>query len=323
MSVNHFEYVCSVFSYTAYPTVVIEIDCFRENGSQSNCYRYNFTWASAADYTDWLVVARSLDLSGTTAKRLTGMFDALNKFLRIGPLTFNGTHRGTWTQTAKFAGPCPSAIDCYFAFEQTSGNFLDSASAGSLARGSLISSPGIILEGVFWPGVFATASTASIYHYSSATSHGVTVWGWCHVDSTGGLSIFAWGPLLSGAGLAIQIERTGVNTFLCSLFSASGAVNFTATFSNNTWHFFAGVYDPVAGKIFLYIDNIVRGNAAIPGSDFHNANYLFEIFGLPANSNMGLDECGFTLSVAATSGQLAALWNGGAGVTWPAVNSIF
>lgn len=252
--VNHFAYVCSVFSYTAYPTVVIEIDCFREDGSQSNCYKYNFTWASAADYNDWLVVANSLKISGTTAERLTGMFDALNLFLKASPKTFNGTARGTWTQTTRFNGPCVTVTGFYFAFEQTTGNFVDSIMSATMLRNAFVSLPGLIAEGTgVTSGLDATGTTTSL-PFDPVTSTGFCTWGWFKPIAFGGSDGVIFGVSDATHDYALTYVPLTATTALFRLALGFANPSTTVSVTLGKWYLLSIIYDRTVPEFRAYLD---------------------------------------------------------------------
>jgi|SRR5579862_599517 len=321
--VNHFKYQCSVFSYTSFPTVIIEIDCFREDGTQSNCYKYNFTWANATYYNQWLVIARSLTISGTTAERLTGMFDALNLFLKQSPKTLNGTQAGTWTQTARFNGPCPNPISYYFNFAQTTGDFLDNVASVVLPRNGWVSTAGLIGEAVTTNPLTTTGTqTGAVFPYSTSNV-GFSIWGWVNTINLSATVQTDFGIISGSSIMAFEYFWNGGATYRIRTVGSMGGLTTTKPITANVWVFLAVVYTQATNTAELFIDAASATSGPAGSGGPITANYA-AIMNSGSASNTGLfTEWGCCMAVAASPGQITALYNGGAGVTWPAVQAIF
>lgn len=320
---NHVRYECSVFSYTAFPTVVVEIDCFRADGSQANCYRYNFTWASADDYLDWLTVAAALQVSGTTAKRLTGMFDALNLFLRIGPLTFGGTTRGAWVRTARFDGPCPTQALLYFTFSETVTPWVDSNSPTVLPFGSFGTAVGKIGSGALYPLSTTNTHTAAAYALDATVSTGVTIWFWFQFNTLASVQEMDVEFFSPSGFLVVTTFHNGGGTALVTVNTNAVSQPVFTTVTAGLWRLLVATWDKATDTIVFYLDNAIIGTWTGGGSSFGTDNYLFQLNNFNGSPDGIVDETGVFWGYAGSTAQVTALWNGGAGVTWPAVSSIF
>jgi len=86
------------------------------------------------------------------------------------------------------------------------------------------------------------------------------------------------------------------------------------------WHFYRAWYDPADQKARLQIDNgLIIDTVALPMAGGSGNQITFAgnatFFG---STERSLDESGLWIRVLSNT-EAAALWNGGAGVTYPAV----
>lgn len=104
----------------------------------------------------------------------------------------------------------------------------------------------------------------------------------------------------------------------------------TGTFTNNIgdWHFFVGTVDNVNHQLKSYLDGVLidtQVDTLIQDSTSLAFFFLTASFG-PGGIGDGfqaiVDELGLSLKGALTQTQITALYNGGAGVTWPAITGI-
>lgn len=93
----------------------------------------------------------------------------------------------------------------------------------------------------------------------------------------------------------------------------------------DTWHMMASTIDTVHQSLNFYYDGVLlaTGTDTIP---LHTGTVaqmqLQNIQAINGNTDLIVDECGICLTGALTQAQITALYNGGAGVTWPDVTSI-
>lgn len=93
----------------------------------------------------------------------------------------------------------------------------------------------------------------------------------------------------------------------------------------NEWHMVAITYNKVAQTMNVYIDGVlsvsgpdlsVYPNLTSTDMELANATAPF------GTQDFMVDECGLCLNGPLIPAQITALWNGGAGVTWPGVTAI-
>ena len=95
-----------------------------------------------------------------------------------------------------------------------------------------------------------------------------------------------------------------------------------------TWHMFAGTFDLVNHTLKSYLDGVLKDTK--PDPLIHNTTTQADLWfqnnyaGIDIGNlfNAVVDELGMCLNGVLTQDQITALWNGGAGVTWPGVNAI-
>lgn len=174
--------------------------------------------------------------------------------------------------------------------------------------------PGIILDGenTFGGGRTYKAATGA---WSSANS-GVTIFGWFQVLPSFPMNLMSV-EFLFNANPSIGIgwdTATGkfqfpLGTLVAPPSSVSSALRFLAfTFNNAT------------GRQKLYFNGILIGteinNGFLPGA---SPSTVLTILG--GQGPLLIDEIGLSLQSEYSAAQILSLYNGGAGKTWPAVNS--
>jgi hypothetical protein len=157
-------------------------------------------------------------------------------------------------------------------------------------------------------------------HLHMGTSTNFTICAWCkYTLNDFNQSIVAVGD--PGAATR-QIEIIAQGTF-CAFYivddSANQARAYNAfnDFSDGNWHFFLGTVDR-AGQIVFYVDNVQQDSESTSGvtgtldstTGFNVGKFLSRSF------DGSVDEAGFWNRVL-TSTEISALWNSGAGVTYP------
>lgn len=89
------------------------------------------------------------------------------------------------------------------------------------------------------------------------------------------------------------------------------------------WHLYVYTYDPVSGNFCLYIDNVLVHTASDGGNTppFQPTGAFRTWTGAALAGSTVADEIGVWSGVL-NAAQLTALYNGGAGITWPAVDAL-
>ena len=202
------------------------------------------------------------------------------------------------------------------------------AGVGLFSNGTDCDNP-IILNNQRGLGLFNSASLA----VNQAVSKGLGVWFW--------VKLVAYGAGITGAYI---MDDTGAHTNRFRvIFNFSSAVHGSMELdhTNDTnlvfvdtpnlnwplggWHMVAITYDKVAQTINIYIDGALSGTTADPlvYLDISTADMFLHNFANPGDATDFItDECGLCLNGPLTQAQVTALYNGGAGVTWPGVNAI-
>lgn len=91
------------------------------------------------------------------------------------------------------------------------------------------------------------------------------------------------------------------------------------------WHMVAITYDKVAQTLNLYVDGVLSATApdAFTYPDLTTTDFILWQLGQgTATLNETVDEFGLCLNGALTPAQVTALYNGGAGLTWPNITPI-
>lgn len=244
----------------------------------------------------------------------------------------------TLTVNAGAVIPVPTA---YWKLDEVSGSRIDSVNGLALSQtfGITASAAGKISLSVEFPTGASSVIQNLKSPFLSYLGTGVTVAFWCKINSiniaTDSVELFGiqfydvggstWNWNFNG-GYSIGVGTpTGSTCFWCfcdRAFSADDSTAFDPVFplSTGAWHFIAMWYDPLDKKPRYQIDNaaIVVGPALVSGLVAGlNGQLSIESFGsfLPY-ADYQIDEVGVWMSVL-SAGTLTALWNGGAGKTYP------
>lgn len=244
-----------------------------------------------------------------------------------GPFTFsvkvinpNGD-----SQTKSFTitiGPAPANI-AYFAFEQSVTPWLDSNSAATLPFSSWNSAAGLIGLSAKYTGVGATTSTGTVYPVTVPSSGGVTWWFWFNstTAATNGAANFVWSD--------------GTHTLRMVMFSlpaSAGTVEiFTPSTSNFTpvsyvrgaWCLLALTWEKSTGTLRTYFNGALINTVSSTTTLFPNGSYSFRLESTTDSTDCFVDEAGVCWTTAASGSQVTSIYNGGSGVTWPAIAAIF
>lgn len=244
-----------------------------------------------------------------------------------GPFTFNVkvTNPNGDSQNKDFTitVTAPPPVMVYFAFEQTSGNYIDSALGLTMPNTGFSSVPGLIAEGVTATTGFSEVSTGNSIPFNKSTSPGITMWFWMFLTASNPSIIGGVGLDFSGSPLFIEISNpsgTTCNGIVNATF-ASSTTAFTGIFG--AWNLFTLVYDLSNHNLRLYHNTTLVSTTAFSGSPFATGNHNFGIILGGGPSLCDADEAGGVMNRVATTTQITSLFNGGAGVTWPAVKTIF
>lgn len=180
-------------------------------------------------------------------------------------------------------------------------------------------------------GMFGNANIT----INQATSTGITVWFWVKVLAFGpaggafyymdtsdvlhtNLFKILWGSI-DGVSTAFELQHVNdTDTNFVDTPSLAWAIG--------GWHLVVGTYDKAAHTINVYIDGTLSISGPDPSvyPDLTNTDMELANITTPGGTqDFMVDECGISLKGAASAAQVTALWNGGAGVTWPNITPIF
>lgn len=213
----------------------------------------------------------------------------------------------------------------YFDFSQTVSPWVDNATTTPMPWATFTSGVGFKGRGANYPTPPTTAQTAPAYAYDPAKSTGLTMWFWINIASPSTNTSFA-GAFFGGSGAAFSV---GINTipgiFGTQLqFSTNhGSKSVGAPIVAGKWHFIAVTYDVASNILTGWFDGAALATAGGGATTFPNATYILDLNCSGNNAGNAADEIGVNWKSAATPAQIAALYNGGAGVTWPTPQSIF
>lgn len=170
---------------------------------------------------------------------------------------------------------------------------------------------------------------------SQATSTGISFWYWVKVVSYGS-------TINNGVFCDLDTSGAGFNEFDVLLVSLNASTTTLEIFHYNgvdlpdvtsaplswtlgSWHMVAGVYDKTAQTITAYADAVAVATTA---DTFIYPDLLTSVWALNTANPLGVapnmifDELGLCLNGALTQAQITALYNGGAGLTWPNITPI-
>jgi hypothetical protein len=180
-------------------------------------------------------------------------------------------------------------------------------------------------------GLALTSSPSIVIDQTAST--GISFWFWIKVVSYGTIGMFCaldtFGT--SDNSLELFFQSIDGSTTTVDLSHQKDNFNFVDVTTPNlswtlgSWHMIAGTYDKTAHTINIYVDGILSVTTPdiLVYPDLTNS-----FWSLKTPNPIGTvpdficDELGLCLNGALTPAQITALWNGGSGVTWPAVNTI-
>jgi len=202
---------------------------------------------------------------------------------------------------------------------------------------------GIIGKGYKLPfgndsGSPAVLSTDDITQISfNPSSPGLSCFGWFKFDgttTTGSFGLFN-ATMGNSADIVFSLAYDRpTNTFTLTLtdpLAATTTATLVLAVSNSAWHFFAGTFDNVTKKLTLYIDAhapvVSTAPNTIAAAQTHGSFAVTQAMPTAVVQTdlvafLEVDEIGLATAKVYSAAQIATLYNGGAGKTWPAVNSI-
>jgi len=178
-----------------------------------------------------------------------------------------------------------------------------------------------------------------------AGSTGVSFWFWIKqtVDPDipappAPVALFDWfiechdAPYTTEAQVDLSLGLTNTAALNCRLkhndftLGNEADVDFTFHPVTGAWHMIAGTLDLTNHTLNLYIDGVLTGST-VDAYNFYvtplGDSWLKMSFAPGAQSlKVVVDEFGLSLKGALSQSQITALYNGGAGVTWPGVGAI-
>ena len=214
-------------------------------------------------------------------------------------------------------------------------------------------------QGLHWPVIWNGTSGAGLFvngihcppnatltHNSGLAILGTPAIAINQVTSTG-IGVWFWVQLLAYGSFVLRYFFDTSDPLHTNLFrlllSSSGPANTTLELQHdndpdsnfvdtpalswalNTWHMVALTYDKGSHTMNIYVD----GNLSVSGPDpsvypdlTNTDMQLFNLAGGGSTLDFTVDELGMCLGAPLTPAQITALYNGGAGVTWPAVTGI-
>lgn len=230
----------------------------------------------------------------------------------------------TCRRTLTIGGTVP-----YWQFEAASGDWYNQSANLTIGRGSFVTDTGKSGNGMRGDnGINNSGDIRTGPAFNATTTNGVSIWFWFrHVAAVGQSGNFTliFGQYGAPLGLRFLLQRgnfapEGQGTYV--YFTADMSAHIASVFLPFTtdWFFVCGVYDKSAAKVRLYVNALTVNEVAtglLTTSQTLNINLLYNYIGYAV-----LDELGIVTDTAISAAQVASLYNGGSGVTWPAVSSI-
>lgn len=201
------------------------------------------------------------------------------------------------------------------------------AAAGLFVNGTDMPNPSIINQD---PGLGVFSSTDITIN--QATSTGISVWFWVKkltakldgvftMDTSDVLHTnrfkIAFGPLDGTPVSGVNVEHTN-DTDDVSISSPD------LTWAIGSWHMIAGTYNKTDKTINVYVDGALAGSTmdAFTYPDLTSTDMTLVNTDFGSVTDGVVDELGLSTKGALTPTQVTALYNAGAGVTWPNITPI-
>lgn len=203
------------------------------------------------------------------------------------------------------------------------------AAAGLFSNGIGLSRPLIINQN---PGLEITTGAITI---NQATSTGISVWFWLKITdfgsagSSGRYNMDTSDPMHTNRFRALW-GFTDATTGSIEVGHTNDTDDVFADTPNlawvlNSWHMVVITYNKTAQTLNIYIDGAISATApdAFTYPDLTNTDMILDdtSFGSILETAV-VDELGMCLGGVLTQAQITALYNGGAGVTWPNITPI-
>ena len=227
--------------------------------------------------------------------------------------------------SALLSGPSPllPGLLAYYKLDEESGTRADSVGSADLAdTGSTLSESGLIGR----CAGFVAASTQSLIGSVAANRSGkswfISVWVRVTSSPSGGQNFFSTSDPTSGKGIDIAINSskelnwrlwTGGNFYIG---------NFDASLTNNIWHLVTVAYNAATSELVTWLD---AASKKTTGSIVTIQTEPTVTIALGLRPSFGgteyfdglVDECGHWLDRFPSDAEVAALYNGGLGTTYP------
>jgi hypothetical protein len=160
---------------------------------------------------------------------------------------------------------------------------------------------------------------------------GLTAWGWIRMNAAYGI-----GPIVAPFFIDFYDDALGTNILgemfvtvrnLVTLSAQDSAISDIVSVpfapAVGAWTFIAGRYNPTTGLIALRVNNGAwqNGTFALNFGTSGFGQMTIESSGGGANFDATVDEVGF-VKKALTDAQVDSIYNGGVGVTWPAISAL-
>lgn len=207
-----------------------------------------------------------------------------------------------------------------------SGNLIDSvASLPMFKQAGLASAyvPALISNGIERTDTLKTQyTTGLVAALPYPDTGGWSEWGWFKILGQGSASVgseLIFATFFSSIFIDVGNTDNPGNVEVSWTDSLFQSVQTYLTVSTGNWHFFHLYFDPVTQKIGISIDNgapTLTGTGVVWGV---SAKSVWDFFGPSVSFGLDIvwDEIGLKLDRKLTSAEQTALWNGGAGKTYP------
>jgi hypothetical protein len=172
------------------------------------------------------------------------------------------------------------------------------------------------------------SNDTSVFNFTAGSTPGFTIFGWLQMQFPAQNYPLRIGSLVSTDG-QVNITLQYHNQAASWEFEVIDLTVGTSTLSQpdasplgGGWFFAAATYDAVTGDMLLYINNNAPVSVAgiVAGHSFATGKFLIGTD--DASGNSQVDEIGCSVNGVYSPARIAAIYNAGAGVTWPAVDSL-
>lgn len=170
--------------------------------------------------------------------------------------------------------------------------------------------------------------------FNSTTSKGISMWFWVKFVTTDTPSLaMTFEPhdsvLPNDSAVSLEFNYGGWSVEHFDYSGPNPTVFINGAWGPpalGAWHMMCATMDLVNHTLNFYLDAVLAGTIAdmnpLYTADEGDLFWYAILAGLAPHVNCVADEMGVSLKGALTPAQVTALWNGGAGVTWPTVTTI-